>query len=496
VNPDTPAHPVPDRTPLDPGAAWRWFDVWSGLLPFLLYGLGVGHWVLFYHGGNFSLRLDDWKKEYDYYFILREALTQRRMPYHMSFAYHGTDRFLGMPETNLSPQIVLLPWLGIVPFFMWQTLILYTLGFVGCLLIRRRYRLGPTAFTLLFLLFSFNGYITSHLSCGHTMWNGYFLLPFFCLGTLRLLDGGSVTRPALLLGLVLFAMMLQGSFHHVNWCWLFLLLLAVFNPRLWRAVLVVVISSAALSALRLGPAVVALGRTGRGFWSGFPNVTYLIAGLVYYPEHDPSDAGAPWIRTYLVDTVLGWNEYDMYVGALGLAALVYFGIVRRLRCGSGRDESHYRGLDAPMLCMTFLSLNYFWWIIPALRVPLLTGETVVSRFFIIPLVFLMVLAAIHLQRFLQGVRPSAALYVLLIGGLVQTGCTLAEHSKAWQVIPASTEMPAVEPNDPSLIDRPDPVYVAVVHVSFAVSAAALLLWIGLMVRPRFLPLTVVPEHPG
>jgi hypothetical protein len=490
VNPDSPAPLTPSETP----PRRRWFDAGSLLLALLLYGLGVGHWVLFYHGGNFSLRLDDWKKEYDYCIVMREALTQGKIPYHMSANYHATDRYVGLPETNLSPHVLLIPLVGIAPFFMWHTIILYTLGFVGCLLIRRHYQLGPIAFTFLFLLFNFNGYITSHLSVGHTMWNGYFLLPFFCLWTLQLLDGGPVTRPALLLGMVLFVMMLQGSFHQVNWCWLFLLLLAIFNRRLRVAVLAVVVSSAALSILRFGPAAVTLGGYTRSFWSGFPSVTYLIAGLIYFPEHNHSDAGAPWIRTYLVDGRLGWNEYDMYVGVLGLAALVYFGIVRRLRCGPGRDEHRYRDLDAPLLVMAFLSLNYFYWIIPAVGIPLFNGENVVSRFFSIPLVFLIVLSAVHLQHFLRQVRPSAALYVLLIGGLAQTAFTLAEHSRAWQTSPVTEGVAAVEPGDPSIVERDDPVYIAAVHASIVATAVALGVWVVLMVRPRLLPLTVAPPN--
>jgi hypothetical protein len=452
-----------------------------------LYTLGVWHWVLFYRGGNFSLRLDDWKKDYSYYVILKEAMDRREIPYHMSESYHETDRFLGNPETNLSPHVLLMPVVGIVPFFMWHTLVMYTLGFLGCLLIARRYRLGPIPFALLFLLFGFNGYITAHLSVGHSMWNGYFLLPFFCLWTLELLDGGPSLRPALLLALVLFAMMLQGSFHHVIWCWMFLALLLVFNPRLWRGLVVALAFSVALSAVRLGPAAVAFGgRSDRVFWAGYPNVTYMVEGLIRLLDHNLQDAGAPWIRSPFVEHPLGWNEYDMYVGLLGLLALLYFGVVRRLRAGPGRDEYRYRELDAPLLAMAFLSLNYFHKFICDLPIPLLNAEGVSSRFFIIPLVFLMVLAAVHMQRFLERTRPSAALYVLLIGGLLQTAFTLGDHSWAWRIVPAPTDMPAVEPGEPTLVRRDDPTYVAAVQASAAVSLLALGAWVVLVVRPGLL----------
>jgi hypothetical protein len=476
---------------------WRRLVLWT-LFAAGLYAVGVCHWVLFYRGGDFSLLLDDWKKDYDYYAVLKTALEQHEIPYHMAPAYHGTDRYLGNPETNLAPHVLLMPVVGIVPFFLWHTLVMYTLGFLGCLLIARRYCLGPIPFALLFLLFGFNGYITAHLSVGHSMWNGYFLLPFFCLWTLELLDGGPVLRPALLLALVLFAMMLQGSFHHVVWCWMLLGLLLVFNPRLWRGIAVALAFSVALSAFRLGPAAVAFGgHSERGFWAGYANATYLLESLVRLLDHNPQDAGAPWIRGPMVNHPLGWNEYDMYVGLLGLAALVYFGIVRRLRCGPKREEYRYRELDAPLLTLAFLSLNYFYAIVAQLPVPLLNSESVSSRFFIVPLVFLIVLSAIHLQRFLEKTPPGAALYVLLIGGLLQTAFTLAEHSWAWRIVPAPADGPAVEGNEPALIHRADPAYVAVIQVSAVLSLLALAAWVVLMVRPGLLRLgtagRMVPE---
>jgi hypothetical protein len=46
----------------------------------------------------------------------------------------------------------------------------------------------------------------------------------------------------------------------------------------------------------------------------------------------------------------------------------------------------------------------------------------------------------------------------------------------------------VSPGEPSLIYRDDPLYVAVVQASAAVTALALPVWVFLVVRPRFLPL--------
>lgn len=483
LRPETPPAPV------RPGGAVWLFRVYSALFVAALYALGLVHWVRFYNGGNFSLYWDDWKKDYDYSFLTKEALTRGEIPYHMSVSYHGTDCFLGMPETNWFPDVLLLPFVDVVPFFLWHTLLLYTLCSLGCLWLGRRYRLGLIPFTFLFLLFNFNGYITSHLSVGHTMWNGYFLLPFFCLGTLRLLDGTATARTALGLVLVLFGMMLLGAFHHVIWCWLFLLLVVAFNPVLWREVLAVLVGSAALSAVRIGPAAVVFwGHSKREYWAGYPTPMHLLDGLIRMPEHNRENAAAPWIRSELVDHHLGWNEYDMYIGVLSLAALLYFGVYRRLQSGAGPGEYRYRGVDGPLLAMTFLSLNYFYWVIASLPIPLFNAEGVTSRFFIISLLFLIVLAAVHMQRFLQLVRPSAVLYLLLVGGLLQTAFVLAEHSYVWRVLPAPAEGPPVPGADPSIVVRDDPVYVAAVGVSLAASLVVLAAWSLFMLRPRLLPL--------
>lgn len=481
VNPASPVAPSADQVRRPP--TWIDWMIWRWLLLAGLYVLGIYHWIIFYQGGNFSLLDIDWPKDRDYCVLLKEALVRGQVPYHMSVIHQSTDRFLGLPETILSPQILLLPYVEIGTFFLCQTLLLYTFGFLGCLLIRRRYQLGLMPFALLFLLFNFSGYITSHLAVGHSMWNGYFLLPFFCLWVLELLDGPAA-RPALLLALVLFGMMLQGCFHHVVWCWLFLVLLVVFNPRYWRSVLVVLGGSAALSIHRIGPAVVTFWDGHRGFYAGYPTLSLLLDSLIHLMDHDPEAATAPRIRSEITGRTLGWHEYDMYVGILGLAALVYFGIVRRLRCGPGRDEHRYRELDAPLLVMVFLSLNYFYAPIASLPLPLISAEAVSSRFFIIPLVFLMVLAAVHMQHFLEQTRPTAALYVLLIGGLLQTACVLAEHSWMWRTLPVPDGTSAEPPTVPVRVYRDDPLYVAVVQATAALSGAALAGWVFLFVRLR------------
>jgi hypothetical protein len=88
------------------------------------------------------------------------------------------------------------------------------------------FQVTPFAFLILFTLAGFNGYITAHLAVGHSMWGGFFLLPFFALEALSLAEEktspGVITRMAL----VLFGMLLQDSFHMFIWCCMFLAFMA------------------------------------------------------------------------------------------------------------------------------------------------------------------------------------------------------------------------------------------------------------------------------
>ena len=77
-------------------------------------------------------------------------------------------------------------------------------------MLRRRYHLDALSFAVFFVLFNFNGYITARMEVGHTMWCGYFLLPFFSLYLLEWLEESGSLMPALKMAMVLFGMLLLG----------------------------------------------------------------------------------------------------------------------------------------------------------------------------------------------------------------------------------------------------------------------------------------------
>jgi hypothetical protein len=470
-----------DPTPLTPSDTadddgFRRITAFTFLL--ILYTLGIFHWTYFYRSGEFDLFYLDWFKEYSYYSLIRQSLETGQIPYHYDQRWpdgqrefhQSTDKFLGLPESNLAPDILLLPWVDTSKFFVVHTIVLYTVGFIGCLALRRRYRIGWIPFTALWLLFNFNGYITSHLSVGHSMWNGYFLLSFLVYYLLECIDRPTELTPALALAAVLFGMMLVGDFHQVIWCWLFLAAFLAFNFGHWKQVVVAIGFSVWLSIFRLLPAFVALaGMKKRAYLGGYPDLTELFHSLVTLRDSD-----------YPKMQILGWWEYDAYIGWFGLAFVVYFGIYRRWR-DSDALATRYTGLDAPLLVLTFLSVNYFYACVG--HFPIFNAERVSSRFIIVPLVFVIALAAIHMQRFIQTTRMNAALYVLFIGGLIHTVFALGEHNWIWRVPAAESGM--VLPAPATLIAHSDDArYVAAVQISAVMSLLGAIAWIAALIWSR------------
>ena len=154
-----------------------------------LYLGGLVHWGFFFNWGSVSFNLDDWTQTGTYFNFLRQAALHNLLPLHIGSTLISTDRYIARPDTLLSPQAYLLRFIGPGHFMLVNTLILFTAGCVGLLLLRKRYKLAPAAFGALFLMFNFNGHITAHLAVGHSEWVGYFLLPFFVLLVLKLVEG-------------------------------------------------------------------------------------------------------------------------------------------------------------------------------------------------------------------------------------------------------------------------------------------------------------------
>lgn len=444
----------------------------------LLFAAGFLHWLLFFHSGDISFNAYDWQKEYRYYSILKEAIDSGAMPYHVTIAFHGTNRFLALPETNLSPQIFLLSFMNVGRFVLVNILILYSAGFIGCLLIMRRFRLSILPFTMLFLLFNFNGHLTSHFGVGHSMWGAYFLLPFFFLFVLELVEERSPRTTPIKLAFVLFFIMLQGGLHVYVWSVTFLVLLLIFNWRHLKSIVLSIFFSAILSAFRLIPAGFALADRQEKFIWSYPTLRDLIDSLITIRQQTPERL-LPW-------GTVGWWEYDMYIGIIGLAFILWFGVALRFSKDPDLAQRRYQSFDLPVLIMGIFSLSYFNAFLTRVPLPLFRSERVATRFAVLPLILLVVLAAIRLSDILRKVKQSVRFKVAAIAGVALAALGFVDHSFLWSVVRLERVFRSRTPDlsVPDIITVQDSPYKTLLMVSSIVSAAGIVFLLYLVFRYR------------
>ncbi len=470
----------------------RWQRV---LLIAALYLGGLVHWALFFgtlaeplRGPTFTR--EDWRKEYRYATVLQQSVRQGVVPYYISRPIH-TRRFLALPEVTWSPQVVLLRALEPGRYILANTWLLYSAGFLGLVALARRLALGTLPFVFVFLFFFLNGHLTAHLAVGHSMWAAHFLLPWFCLALLALAahPGPAGTRSfgedplgrraPLAVALVLFAILLQGGFHLFVWCTMLVGLLGVFDRRRLRAAAEALIWAAALALCRLAPAYFLLDRKDQAFISGMPSLAVLWRGLVSLVPASAPLAGGRFGQ------LNSW-EYDHYIGFVGLAWLLFFGVWRAWR--GARHPA--RGLLAPLVVMALLSLGDLYAPWNALPIPLLSAERVSSRLLLLPLLFLALLSASRMQEWLdeRPGRPRRALGAVVALALA---ASLLAHSRLWRL--ESIE-PMLRERHGNLAIAVDPLpvplagqelaYVTTVRVAVLLSLGALALLIGCWRRRR------------
>lgn len=444
----------------------------------LIFAAGALHWVFFLNYGRMTFRLHDWGQEFIYYSVIRQAIESGSMPYHMSLRFHETDRFLSIPDTNFTPQVLLLPAMSTGTFILIDLLIFYSLGFIGCLLIKRRYALSLPAFGVFFMLFNLNGHITTHLAVGHSAWSGYFLLPFFLLFVLEMLADKPAQRTHLKLSLIMFAMMLKGSFHLYTWCLMFLVLLLVFNWRYAKPLVLSIVIGAGLSAFRLLPAgLTLLGRKHKFIWA-YPTLRDLIDAMITIRQKAP-DRLLPWGNP-------GWWEYDMYIGLVGLVVILYFGVYLRFSKRYDLEEYKYRPLDLPVFLMSLLSVSYFHAFLTRIPIPLLRGERVPTRFIVIPVVLVALVSCVRLDRVLRTVARGVRVTTVTVGIMALMALGFVDHSFIWSVsrLERVTQLKGPPPI-PSLVARADPNYKLVVATSWVISGVILIAVAYFALRPLF-----------
>jgi hypothetical protein len=374
---------------------------------------------------------------------------------------------------------VLLLWVPLRFFEVFHVLLFYAIGCAGTAAFKARYRLSWPVYLVFFLLFNFNGYLTSHLCVGHMVWwAGYYLLPWFFLLMLDWVEKGPSVRTSLLISLVLFVMSLAGSFHFCSWCMIFICLLGLRKSGWLKYAGLTALASGLLIAYRLAPGSAEFGRLVCG-WSavGYQSLRDMAAALVALrpPVFPGINAQA-------------WWEYDMYVGFAGALILLAFGVGPLLpRVGRSGAWADYSRLDLPLAGMALLSYgDVYWWVLYG--VPVLSVERVVSRLLIVPLVLTAMLASIRLEelrkrvilpvRILPWARIACGAVLLLLAA------DLLRHSWVWRISALAALFPGAytPPVPPAIVEGVKDAYSTNVRVGWSVSLISLAMigWVFLM----------------
>jgi hypothetical protein len=440
-------------------------------------------WGDFLSWGRFPIDFHDWAEvNAPRLALVRDAVQKGVFPFHINETWplRGiTDRFLSIPDTLISPQVLLMGFLNVQEFVFFNQLIVYTIGSLGLIWLNKRLRLSPISYSFLFLVFHFNGHIVSHMSIGHTSWGGYYLFPWFAGAIFTLLDEKPGWKWITFLGLTLAVTLLQGSFHQFTWMLLFL---GFFLMSRWKnlfSVMKGILAGVTLAIFRLLPPVLLLGQFDDEYKGGYSNPIWIFQSLLTNVK--PSEA----MNHIFPTSPLGWWEFDSFIG-VGGTILIALGITGWL-LRSIKDKS-FPVLLLPITGLTLLSISKLYGWFRLIPVPLLSGERVASRMISLALFFTLVIAALEIDRWMQlkGRQRIWKLgYFILI---CISGYEMVSHMIDWAVARVFPFFPFT-PVDLSLIhvaNRVDPIYEWMIMGGFGVSlaGAGILTWLVLREKAK------------
>jgi hypothetical protein len=396
--------------------------------------------------------------------------------------WHSCTVLPALPHVIISPQMLLMKFMSVGMFLLWNIRIFYTIGFFGCMLLARRLRLSLFVGCLWLLLFNFNGYVTSHLGIGHVEWFGYFLLPWFVYYAMDLAEGRPSELPALAIGMINLILLLQGAFHFVIWFMMFLGFMWLFRPsrRLARAICVIIVTTAFLGAIRIYPTMIVMGGDQQIYVPGYPSVsTFFDAMTVIHTNLFPP------IKVSMAEYPVFWWEYDIYVSEIGMAFLFFFGVWPFFSPKAAlRARPRFADFGWPAACMFALSFGHlFYWMFYLPRVPILgVAERSPSRFIAMPLCYVMLFACQNFQRLLdrKALAMSFASVVAIFAGFFGLAIQLFGHAEIWSVytIDHSLPVPNYKPIHP--IGSADPFIMNVINTAALASAVSVVVWVGVV----------------
>jgi hypothetical protein len=449
-------------------------DLFMRNLCFLgLFLLGGFLWWYILNGGSFRLDLHDWAEVTAHrYAFLKDAAEKGIFPLHTPGKWslrNVTDRFWSVADTPLSPQFLLLRWIELGDFILVNTIFQYVVGFIGLLLLQKRFHFSLFTFTIGFFLLFFNGHIGANIVVGHANWSTHMLLPWFVLAIMDIVEGKPLWRTVAFTSVILLVYFLQGAFHLFVACWLFIGLLSIALHKNPQTPVAILVFSLLLSMVRILPPLLEWGKFDTAFLSGFPSSADIVTALTNLVEPIREK-----VFNFSAVNPLGWWEFDYYVGAIGLLFLLFFGLYSPLRKRS--RSSKYQALYLPIIGLTVLSIGQVYKIFHVLHIPFLSSQRVSSRLFILPLVFITFLSLVNFEEFNSRRELSRSWVVVLLSSAVLLSQDLWQHIKLWRITNMEGLFPPRE-LDLSLdvvANYPDPQYLFMLIAGLCISVFSLL----------------------
>jgi hypothetical protein len=177
----------------------------------------------------------------------------------------------------------------------------------------------------------------------------------------------------------------------------------------------------------------------------------------------------------------GW-EFDFYLGLVGFAFMVYFGVIK-----SWINQKTYRSLYLPMLVMVFFSLGNMYRPLFYSPIPFMDSQRAPTRFIIIPVIFLITLASLQFESSIRHWDLGKWMEkIIVLAGTAFIGFDLFQHSNYWRLPYLTTNVLEIYTNDiqVTVVNRPDAPYMISVLAGLALTVIALIVLAIFALRER------------
>ena len=139
------------------------------------------------------------------------------------------------------------------------------------------------------------------------------------------------------------------------------------------------------------------------------------------------------LHTIIDVPIFAWWEYSLYVSLIGIMFLVYFGIWGPFL---KLDWQRFQGWSTMALpCIIIFGLS-FWelreYMIPT-WVPFLNIERLPTRYMVIPLLFVTVIASINFEGFIRKYWSQKRVIYFLVISVFTLAVFLFNHSRVWRM---------------------------------------------------------------